>query len=61
MENILQLKAGKVPLVGHGLKCMLDKEIFKYNYVFGGTGDYYHTLKINPFDLEKVNNTIAKF
>jgi prolyl-tRNA editing enzyme YbaK/EbsC (Cys-tRNA(Pro) deacylase) len=52
---------GGVPLIGHGLPCLMDNAIFKYQYVYGGTGDFYHTLKINPYDLKQANNVIAVF
>lgn len=59
--NRFNLQPGGVPLIGHGLPCLIDNAIFKYNYVYGGTGDFYHTLKIKPADLKQANNVIAFF
>lgn len=55
------IEPGRVPLIGHGLPCIIDNAISKYEYVYGGTGDFYHTLKIKPNDLVKANNVIATF
>lgn len=57
----LGFEPGQVPLIGHELPCIIDNRIFKYSYVYGGTGDLYHTLKINPNDLVKANNVIFRF
>jgi prolyl-tRNA editing enzyme YbaK/EbsC (Cys-tRNA(Pro) deacylase) len=56
----LNLETGRIPLVGHNLPCIIDEDIFNYDYVYGGTGDFMHTLKIKPKDLAKLNNTILK-
>lgn len=50
---------GNIPLIGHNLECILDKEIFKYEYVYGGAGVEGYTLKIAPVDLERLNKVIA--
>jgi Cys-tRNA(Pro)/Cys-tRNA(Cys) deacylase len=55
------IEPGQVPLVGHNLPCIIDNKIFKYNFVYGGTGNWYYTLKIKPEDLVKVNNVVLKF
>lgn len=57
----LNVVPGQVPLIGHELPCIIDNRIFKYSYVYGGTGDLYHTLKITPNDLIKANNVILRF
>jgi len=56
----MQLETGRIPLVGHNLPCIIDEGLFNYEYVFGGSGDFLHTLKIRPADLERMNNTILK-
>jgi prolyl-tRNA editing enzyme YbaK/EbsC (Cys-tRNA(Pro) deacylase) len=53
-------EAGSVPLVGHGLPCVLDRHLLNYPYVYGGVGDAHFTLKINPRDLIKVNDIVAE-
>lgn len=56
----LELEAGRIPLVGHSLPCIFDEALFGYDYVYGGSGDFLHTLKINPKDLFSINKTILK-
>ena len=55
------IEPGRVPLIGHGLPCVIDNAIFKHAYVYGGTGDFYCTLKIRPKDLVDANEVIATF
>lgn len=49
---------GSIPLIGHNLPCIFDKSLLKYDYIYGGSGDELHTLKISPNDVLKSNNTI---
>lgn len=51
---------GSIPLVGHNLPCILDKRLFRYQFVYGGSGFPSYTLKINPKDLERLNNLIGR-
>jgi Cys-tRNA(Pro)/Cys-tRNA(Cys) deacylase len=60
LKSNLNLEAGRIPLIGHNLPCIIDEVVFNYDYVYGGTGDFMHTLKIKPKDLAKLNNTILK-
>jgi len=55
------METGHIPLIGHELPCIIDNRIFKNEYVYGGTGDLYHTLKINPNDLAKANRVALQF
>lgn len=59
--NKFNVEPGQIPLIGHNLPCIIDNRIFKYRFVYGGTGDCYHTLKIAPGDLVKANNVVLKF
>lgn len=52
---------GSIPLAGLKLRCIFDKKLLKYDYVYGGTGDMLTTLKIAPGDLLKVNEIIGMF
>lgn len=54
------ITAGQVPLIGHNLPCILDEKLFKFPFIYGGTGNLYHTLKISPQQLESANNVILK-
>lgn len=63
-EEIIErfkVEPGQVPLIGHNLPCIVDNLIFKHRYVYGGTGDWYHTLKIRPEDLVKANRVVLNF
>lgn len=53
-------EVGNVSLVGHHLPCVLDMRLLLQRYVYGGVGDANFTLKIDPRDLEKVNEIVAK-
>lgn len=60
-EEVLEqtgFEAGAVPLIGHNMPTVIEKKVLETDYVYGGTGDPYHTLKINPVDLQRINNTI---
>lgn len=48
-------EAGAIPLVGHGLPTWIDGQLFELDFVYGGTGDLHHTLKITPRDIERLN------
>ncbi|HNZ72785.1 MAG TPA: YbaK/EbsC family protein [Prolixibacteraceae bacterium] len=54
------ITAGQVPLIGHNFPCILDEKLFQFPFVYGGTGDLYHTLKISPQQLECANDVILK-
>lgn len=49
---------GSIPLIGHNLPVILDKRIMETDYVYGGTGDAFYTLKINPKDVKRLNNVV---
>lgn len=59
MINVIGYEAGNVPLVGLNLPCLMDKKLLDYSFVYGGIGDVNFTLKINPKDLARINNTIS--
>jgi prolyl-tRNA editing enzyme YbaK/EbsC (Cys-tRNA(Pro) deacylase) len=51
-------QAGAVPLIGHQLPCIFDNLLLSFDYVFGGTGDEYRTLKIAPSDVRRLNKIV---
>ena len=53
--------AGSIPLVGLRLPCIFDHKLLSHDYVYGGSGDVFHTLKIAPHDLLKMNEIIGTF
>jgi len=50
---------GAIPLIGHNLPCIFDNRLLVHDYVYGGSGDEYHTLKIAPTDIIRLNNIVA--
>jgi Cys-tRNA(Pro)/Cys-tRNA(Cys) deacylase len=50
---------GAIPLIGHGLPCIFDTSLLALDYIYGGSGDELHTLKIVPADVIRLNNVIS--
>ncbi|MNC30304.1 YbaK / prolyl-tRNA synthetases associated domain protein [compost metagenome] len=50
---------GAIPLIGHGLPCIFDKSLLALDYIYGGSGDELHTLKIAPADVIRLNIVIS--
>lgn len=46
---------GAMPFIGHGLPCIIDKQLLAFDYIYGGSGDERHTLKIAPSDLIRLH------
>lgn len=59
VEEATGFAIGSVPLIGHRLPTVLDRQLMRYSHVYGGTGNPNVTLKIRPADLERLNNVIA--
>jgi prolyl-tRNA editing enzyme YbaK/EbsC (Cys-tRNA(Pro) deacylase) len=49
------LKPGEVPLFGLGLKTLVDRKLLAYDFIYGGSGDPFRTLKIAPGALLVLN------
>ncbi|HOV29380.1 MAG TPA: YbaK/EbsC family protein [Synergistales bacterium] len=49
------LKPGEVPLFGLGLPTLVDRKLLAYEFVYGGSGDPFRTLKIAPEALLVLN------
>jgi len=58
VRRITGCTAGNVSLV-LSLPCIVDKELFRYPFIYGGTGEPSSTLKIAPDALEKLNQVVA--
>ena len=52
---------GAIPLIGHNLPCLFDSTLLDFDYIYGGTGDELHTLKILPADVIRLNEVIHQF
>ncbi|MNO21615.1 YbaK / prolyl-tRNA synthetases associated domain protein [compost metagenome] len=50
---------GAIPLIGHGLPCLFDNRLLSIDYIYGGSGDALHTLKIAPADVVRLNRILA--
>lgn len=59
VQKITGYTVGNVPLVGLSLPCIIDKELFRYPFIYGGTGEPTSTLKIPPHALEQLNQVVA--
>ncbi|RCX17200.1 prolyl-tRNA editing enzyme YbaK/EbsC (Cys-tRNA(Pro) deacylase) [Anaerobacterium chartisolvens] len=53
-------EVGSVPLVGHLLPSVLDTRLLLQRFVYGGAGETNFTLKIDPREIERVSNIVAK-
>lgn len=51
-------EAGAIPLIGHGLPTWIDSRLFDLDFIYGGSGDLYYTLKISPRDVERLNENL---
>ena len=52
-------KTGSIPLIGHNLPCLFDKSLTIHDYIYGGSGDGLHTLKIKPEDVIRLNRMLG--
>lgn len=55
ISTITGYRSGVIPLVGHNLPCVFDTRLLEKDYIYGGTGDPFHTLKIVPQDVVRLN------
>ncbi|KPV56605.1 prolyl-tRNA synthetase [Paenibacillus sp. A3] len=59
VETITGFLVGAIPLVGIPLPCIMDRRLYRYPYIYGGTGVPTLTLKISPAEVEKLNQVVA--
>ena len=59
VEEITGFVVRSVPLVGHNLPSIVDKRLFQYSSIYGGSGEATSTLKVHPSALEKFNKVVA--
>lgn len=53
-------RIGSMPLIGVELPCIFDSELMKLEYIYGGSGDEFHTLRIVPRDVQRLNHVIMR-
>lgn len=59
VQNHTGYQPGSIPLIDHGLPCLIDRRLVDYDYIYGGSGDAFHTLKIAPTDLIRMNHVLS--
>ncbi len=58
VKEMFKIEVGCIPLVGLDLPTIYDNKMLECDFVYGGCGDFYKTLKIRPLDLMKINNVV---
>jgi prolyl-tRNA editing enzyme YbaK/EbsC (Cys-tRNA(Pro) deacylase) len=61
VQKVTGFQVGSVRMVGLDLPCVIDKRLFQYDFIYGGTGQSTFTLKIEPQALNELNQVIATF
>lgn len=59
VQKVTGFPVGSVRMVGVDLPCVIDKLLFHYDYIYGGTGQSTFTLKIEPQAFNELNQVIA--
>ncbi|MBP2636800.1 MAG: YbaK/prolyl-tRNA synthetase associated region [Firmicutes bacterium] len=59
VKQITGCEIGSVPMVGLALPFVLDKQLLRYPFVYGGSGQANRTLKIAPNALQQLNNVVV--
>ena len=54
-------RVGAIPLVGTNLPCIFDDKLLENEFIYGGSGDEYYTLKIAPKDVKALNRVLFSF
>lgn len=49
-------EAGSIPLIGLEIPCIFDNRLLAFDFIYGGSGDPLHTLKIRPQDVKRLND-----
>jgi prolyl-tRNA editing enzyme YbaK/EbsC (Cys-tRNA(Pro) deacylase) len=61
VQKVTGFQVGGVRMVGLDLPCVIDKRLFQYDFIYGGTGQSTFTLKIEPQALNELNQMIVTF
>ncbi|HZG17012.1 MAG TPA: YbaK/EbsC family protein [Candidatus Bathyarchaeia archaeon] len=59
VEQVTGSTVGSVSLINPDIPTFIDRELYRFDYVYGGTGVPQTTLKIQPKDIEKLNNIVG--
>jgi len=60
VERVTGFAAGNLPLAGLALPCIVDRRLYRYPFIYGGSGKLGYTLKVSPDALKKVNQVAAE-
>lgn len=61
VQKVTGFEVGSVPMVGLPLPYVIDKQLFSYGFIYGGSGQPTFTLKIEPQALNELNQVIVTF
>ncbi|MGP7818580.1 aminoacyl-tRNA deacylase [Niallia sp. 01092] len=61
VEKMTGFHVGSVAMIGIDLPCIVDKQLFQYDFIYGGTGEPTTTLKIEPHALHELNDVVALY
>ncbi len=61
VKKVTGFEVGNVPMVGLPIPYAIDKQLFKYDFIYGGSGQSTFTLKIEPQALNELNHVIVTF
>lgn len=59
VKQITGFNVGVIPLIGLELPCVLDRNLFRFSFIYGGTGKQLLTLKVEPAALLEFNRVEA--
>lgn len=59
VEELTGSRIGSVSLINPGIPTLLDRELYRFPHIYGGTGEPNTTLKIQPSAVELLNNVVG--
>jgi prolyl-tRNA editing enzyme YbaK/EbsC (Cys-tRNA(Pro) deacylase) len=59
VKKLTGFDVGSVPMIGIPLPFILDRQLFSYPFVYGGSGQATRTLKITPIALQQLNQVVV--
>ncbi|WP_058303638.1 aminoacyl-tRNA deacylase [Gorillibacterium timonense] len=59
VEQVTGSSVGDVALIQPELPVVIDRRLFRYDLIYGGTGSPRTTLKISPKDVERLHTVVG--
>lgn len=56
VKEVTGYELGSIPMAGLKLPCVIDNNLYRYPFIYGGTGEPTCTLKIEPQALQELNH-----